>query len=498
MSMNSNGGVADMGNAVSNQTNMAPEELKPAFQLQISTDNMVAYLRIKLVNPNQVVTYDEVSEFLTLSGITYGICEDVIRTFCQDKKFYSELICAKGIPPLDGMDGSIEYEFDTATKVEPREREDGTVDFRELDLVKNITKGESLCHIIPPTSGQDGVDVYNHIVPFVRGRLPVLPVGLNTVVSADGLSLFANVDGCIEFTRLAINVRDVYIVHGDVDCASGNIKAIGSIVIQGDVREGFFVTAGKDVSIRGMAEGAMIEAKGSISISNGMNGMGKGTLRAGGNITGKYFENANLFSENDIYADILMNCRVAAEGSIILKGPRASLMGGSYQAGQRIFTKNIGTTSNVTTAVSISSKKLDTMLVADKMKYSMEQLQSKLVEAQNELQEYQEQFSNLGKQLSMSGKQNMQTGSLLMKAAIIKKSKLFEAVELLKIEIEKASEVNNNLSDYKIIGVGIVYSGTKITIGPYIINLNNDNSNTKFYASTEKIVLAPVLPSDIA
>ncbi len=498
MSTNFNDDLTDMSTADSSQINAVQEELKPEFELQISTDNMAAYLRVKLAHSDQVVTFDDVSEFLTQSGITYGLCEDAIHTFCENKKFYSELICAKGIPPIDGTDGSIEYGFDTDTGLEPKEREDGTVDFRDLGLVKNITKGEVLCHIIPPEPGKDGMDVYNHIVPFVPGRFPVLPVGINTIASEDGLSLIANVDGCIESNHSTINVKDVFIVHGDVDSASGNINAIGSVVVQGDVREGFSIKAGKDVSIRGMAEGAMIEAKGSISISSGMNGMGKGTLRAGGNIIGKYFENANLFSENDIYADILMNCRATAGESIVLKGRKASLIGGSYLAGQRIFAKNIGTSSNTTTVASILSKELTSMLVPDKAEYTLDELQNKLLEAQKALQDFQEQFSNLTKQLAISGKKDTQTGNLLMKSAIAKKGQFINAVELLKSEIKKASEVKNNLTDYKIVGSGIVYSGTKITIGPYTMNINDDYSNTKFYASTEKIVIAPVLPSDIS
>ena len=497
MSISSNDDLIDRSNADSSQDNTAPEELKPEFQLQISKDNMVAYLRVKPARPDQAVTFDEVIEFLKKSDITYGICEEAIHTFCKNNKFFSELICAKGIPPVDGIDGTIEYAFNKDTNFEPKQREDGTVDFRDLDLVKNIAKGESLCHITAATPGVDGMNVYNHVVPFLPGKLPTLPVGSNTTASEDGLNLIANVDGCIEFTRSAINVNQVFYVRGDVDIASGNINAIGSVVIQGDVREGFFVTAGKDVSVRGMVEGATIEAKGSISISNGMSGMGKGTLIAGGNIKGKYFENAILLSENDIYSDTLMNCKAKAGGSILLKGKKASLMGGSYQAAQRIFAKNIGTPSNTITTVSILSEELNAMLVADKAEFSIPQLENKLLEAQNALQEYQEQFDNLTKQLAASGKSGTQTGSLLFKSAIAKKSKLVEAVELLKTEIKKASEANLNLIDYKIVGAGIVYSGTKIIIGPYTINLNQDNSNTKFYSNSGEIVFAPVLPSDM-
>jgi len=496
MSIDAIDGATDLNAAASEQADPAQEELKPQFQLQISTDNMAAYLRVTPAYPDQIVLFDDIIEYLTQNEITYGVCEDAIRSFCQNKKFYSELICAKGDPPVDGTDGFIEYKFDHDTGLKPKEREDGTVDFRDLGLVKNISKGGVLCQMTPPKPGKDGMNIYNQIVPFVEGRRPTFPSGTNTVISEDGLSLLANVDGCIEFTKSTVNVSDVFIVRGDVDSASGNINAVGSVIVQGDVVEGFFVKAGKDISIRGMAEGATIEAKGTISISNGMNGMGKGILRAGGNVVGKYFENAIIFSDNDIYADVLMNCKVTVGGSIVLKGHKALMIGGSYQAAQKIFAKTIGSSSRTVTSVSISSKELTDMLVADKEEGTAE-LENELLKAQTALKDFQEQFLILSKQVLFHGQNDAQKQGLLMKAATLKKSQLTEAVEVIKARLKKASEVKNNLTDYKIIGTNIVYAGTKMTIGPHTVNLNDDNSNTKFYATSEKIVLAPVLPSDI-
>nr|WP_319488390.1 FapA family protein [uncultured Caproiciproducens sp.] len=473
------------------------EEQPPQFDARVSTDSMAAYLRIKPAYSGQAVSFDDVSAFLVQKGITYGVCENEIRLFCQEGKFYSEVLCAKGTRPVDGKDGFIEYMFNTSTEYNPKEREDGTIDFRDLEIVKNIKKDEVLCRITPPEAGTEGTDVFNRVVPFVQGRFPVLPAGTNTVVSEDRLSLIAGVDGCIDYKKSVINVSDVFYVRGDVDGASGNINTIGSVVVQGDVREGFSVKAGKDISIRGMAEGAMIEAAGTISISNGMNGMGKGTLKAGGNIVGKYFENAILISENDIYADILMNCKVTAQGSIILKGHKASLIGGNYQAGQKIVVKCIGTSSYTTTSVKIQSKQLDDKLTIGKEENSVEQLEQKRLQAQNELEDFTNKFANLTSQSFLNGQKDTGKQSLIIKAAIVKKAQLTEAVKSIDEKIQKLKDIKNDLSDYKIVGSSIVYTGTKMTIGPFNININNDYSNTKFYAGPDGIVFAPVLPSDL-
>jgi uncharacterized protein len=493
----SNSGLADETASEEDSMDSPEEEPKPQFQLHIATDRMTAYLRVKPAYPGQKVSFEEICDFLQQNKVVYGICEDEIHAFCDEERFYTELICAKGIPSVDGIDGLIEYKFDTEKGLKPKDRGDGTVDFRDLGFVKNISKGGVLCQIIPPAAGEDGVDIYQDVIPSRPGRLPVLPGGSNTAISEDGLSLLATVDGCIEYLKYSINVNDVLTVHGDVDGASGNIDSVGSVIVEGDVREGFFVKSEHDISIYGMAEGAIIEAKGTISISDGMNGMGRGTLKAGGNIVGKYFENAILISDHDIYADVLMNSRATAGGSIILKGRKASLIGGSYQVGKRIFAKNIGTMNNTVTRVSIESVVLSSMLEVDKELDDLEELNTKLLEAQNELNDYQGKFSVLTKQISLSGQRNSEDGNRMIKAAIFKKGQLAEAVNQIKKQISKAKEKTASLIDFNITGLGIVYPGTKMTIGPFTMNIQNENSNMKFYADQEHIVVGLVLPSDI-
>jgi len=498
MNTDSNPASNEQSSAVTaDQASPPVEEAKPEFTLQVSKDNITAYLRVKPSFSGQKITVEQIYDVLKQNSVVYGICEDAILSFCEEGRFYSELICAKGILPEDGTDGWIEYKFNTDKDLKPKEREDGTVDFRDLGLVKNVSKGDVLCTITPDKPGKDGIDIYNHAISFRPGRMPVLPSGSNTVVSEDKLSLLAAVDGCIEHLNSVININDVFIVRSDVDSASGNIHSNGSVIVQGDVREGFSVKAGQDITVRGMVEGATMEAKGTISLSNGMNGMGKGTLKAGGNIVGKYFENATLISENDIYADVLLNCRATAGGSIILKGKRASLIGGSYQVGQRIFVKNIGKAGSTATRVSIVSKVLSSLLVADREENSVQALNQQLAAAQKELDDFSEQYKALTQQLSQNGQQGSERGKLLLKASIMRKGKLFETVESIKKQITDLKQKTEKLTDYNIVGLGIIYPNTKMAIGPHTLNIQNEYSNMKFYADQEQIVFGPVLPSDV-
>lgn len=478
-------------------TDQPKEEPEPEYTFHVSPDNMTAYLRIKPAYPAQEISCGQILSFLEKNRITYGICEEDIRSFCQEKKFYSELICAKGNPPEDQKDGFLTYSFNTESNLKPKVREDGTVDFRDLGLVRNVAKGDLLCSITPPEGGKDGKDIFGNTVPLMAGRMPELPVGTNTAVSEDKLSLFAEIDGCIEFLKSRININDVFMVRGNVDSASGNVSANGSVVIQGDVKQGFIVTSGQDITVRGLVEGATLEANGSISLSHGMNGMGRGLLKAGGNIVGKYFENTSLECENDIYADTLLNCRVTAGGSILLKGSSASLIGGSYQVGRRVAVKNIGTAGNAMTRVAIQSKTLTGLFVDDKDgEKSIHTLEEKLAKAQAELDTFEEGYELLKAQFSRDGNEN--GGGALFKSAILKKTKLSEAVESAKAEIRAYQEKVSKLIDYHILGTGVIYPGTKLVIGLYTLNVSSEYSSTKFYADQERIVFGPILPSDLA
>ncbi len=472
------------------------EEPKPDIQLQISTDNMTAYLRVKPAYAGQMISYEQVLAYLQENGIVYGVCEDTIRDFCDNNKFFMEIECAQGTYPVDGVDGWVDFKFDTENGLKPKDRGDGTVDFRDLGLVKNINKGDVLCQIIPPEPGKDGTNIYNNPVPFRPGRLPTLPEGTNTVLSEDKLSLLADKDGCVEYKNLRVNVNEVFIVRGDVDSASGNINSVGSVIVQGDVREGFSVISEKDISVRGMVEGSLLEAKGNISISNGMNGMGRGILKAGGNIVGKYFENVTLIAEHDILADVLMNTRAKAGESIILRGRKASLIGGSYEVGKRIYAKNIGTAGNITTKVAIDAKEVNLLFSEDNETPSMDELNARLQEAQGRLDEYQAKFEEMTKQISLSGQKNTERGNLMIKSAIYRKSKYVEEVNKIQKQIQDAQIKTNSLMDFNITGVGIVYPGTKITIGPFTMNVMNEYSHMKFYAGADRIASGPMLPSD--
>lgn len=474
----------------------APTPEKLLTEIQIATDKMAAYLRVtKPSGPYEPLTYETVMELLRENGISFGVLEDDIREYCEQKKYFLDLKCAEGVAPVDQEDGQLEYQIDRDQTNAPTEREDGTVDFHDLGLIQNVLKGDVLCRIIMPKPGEDGIDIFGHAVAHRKGKIPKFPSGRNIVVSEDGLTLSAGMDGCVEYKNACLNINDAFVVHGDVDSSSGNIDFLGSVTVQGDVREGFSVKAGRDILIRGTVEGAVLEAGGSISISNGMFGMGRGQMKAGGDIKGKYFENVMIDCGGDLYADTVMNSRITAGGSVTLKGKNALLAGGICQVGKRVYASTIGTVNYSRTDISIVASDIYRLLAnSSGFASELEALEAKLSQAKIDQDALKDRIASVVQTITQNA--GLAKAKLLLRNLILKKSQTESEIRLLEDRIKKSEQKSRSLLDFCVIGVKVIHAGVKLKIADYSLLLDSDYCNMKFYLEKEKVVSGPILPSD--
>lgn len=473
-------------------------EQPPNLDLHIASNRMHASLTISPAYLGQTISPETILEYLNQNGVCFGIREGDIREYCRIANYTQPLVCAVGKEVQDETDGQIKYHFDTEKVLKPAERSDGSLDFRELGLVKNIAKGEVLCSLIPASPGTDGMDVLGNAIPAHKGRAPSLPVGTNTQISEDGNSLISLVDGTIEMLPGGINVNEVYVVRGDVGPNSGNITAKCSVLIQGDVRSSFFVKAGGDIIVRGIVEHARLEAGRNIVLSQGMNGGGKGFLKAGGNISGKFFENTILEAAQDIYANIIMSSTVRAGGSLILNGTAGSLIAGDCQVGRRVYAKNIGNSSGSVTRVQIESRELNALLAANCKKIVNPEILTRQIESvKQELSDFDRNYQTLSQQfITKHPPDGGPSFKMIQAAAEKKKDQYHKLVQELESKLNESRQSLNSFLDFHVIATGIIFPGTKIVISNSTYNVVKETSNAKFYLNFEGITFGPVLPSD--
>jgi hypothetical protein len=298
------------------------------------------------------LTVDVIKSLLVQYRVYHGIKEDVIRELA-DKPIYREKVeIAEGLRAQNGKDAYIYYHFETdQTKIRLTEGANGKVNFKELNIIQNVVQNQVLAKKIPAENGIDGKTVTGKILPAKAGSDIPLPIGTNVHVGEDD-TILADINGQVILASGKINVEPVFTVEGDVNLKTGNIIFLGTVIVTGDVEDGFSVKAAGNIEVKGTVSKAELDAEGDIIIYQGINGKGGGRIRAGRSMWSRFIENANIEAGNMVVAtDGIINSQVDALKSIICQGKRAAIMGGRLRAGEEINAKVLGNSNSGTETI---------------------------------------------------------------------------------------------------------------------------------------------------
>lgn len=244
------------------------------------------------------ITEEMIYDALEQKGICFGIDRKKISGVAGEKQYLQMVIIAGGQPARNGEDGRIKDYFPRKAQIKYASKGNGGIDFKSTNLIHNVKKGDVVCDITLPTEPEDGMDVYGQPVHGKKGTMPPVPQGKNIVYSEERDRLLAGCEGNLTFRSGRFHVENVFTVSGNVDNSVGNINFTGSVVIHGDVLEGYSVRAKGDITVMGIVEGARLSAGGDILLHKGMRGMRTGVLEAEGDITAKFLEDCNIYSKN--------------------------------------------------------------------------------------------------------------------------------------------------------------------------------------------------------
>ena len=335
--------------------NARPAEYLPpsdaSADLIVSDDEQAAYIGITPpVNGGKDLAYDDLKKMLDRRRVVYGVDEDALKALAGKNVYNTMTQVAQGVLPVQGADAKLAFHFEFNREIKPRERADGTVDYRDLGLIEHVTVGQPLCTLTPADKGKPGRTVLGRVLLPETVRSLSLPAGKNTKLSDDRLTLLASINGCVEYQNGKVNVYNIFTVNGDVCNATGNVVFDGSIVVNGDVLAGFSVKAAGNINVVGNVEGAALEAGGDIKIVGGLVGQGRGRAACGGNFKALFVENAELSAKGDVSADVFMHSQVRCGGSLIAEGRHGSVIGGFYEVAKDVRALSVGAPSGVATA----------------------------------------------------------------------------------------------------------------------------------------------------
>jgi uncharacterized protein (DUF342 family) len=322
----------------------------PEIQISITRDKMEASLDIVLPTRCRPFEIDEVLEKIKNSGIIFGLNHDAI------KKAYNSpgtgVVCATGQPPIHGTNAEIKHHINASGNSRPVEMEDGSVDFKTLNLFTTVNAGDLLAEKIPSTHGTPGTDVLGNPVVAKPGKDILLPVGKNVQV-IDTYKIVAEIPGQYLLANNKINVMPIIEIKEDVDLSTGNIEFIGNVTIRGSVTPGFSVKADGNVEVFGSVSGGIVEGK-NVVIKMGIQGMHRGYVKAKENVIAKFIENATVHAGNEIIvSDVVLHSRITAGKKVLVEGRRGLIAGGTVMAGEEIRAKVIGTQMSTSTELEV-------------------------------------------------------------------------------------------------------------------------------------------------
>ena len=141
------------------------------------------------------------------------------------------------------------------------ETEKKNVDFF-ASKVQIVEEGAVLARKIPAQPGVPGQDVFGKVFPPAAVKDFQFRLKKNVNLSADGLEVLAACAGQpIRLDEKTYMVENVYVLHKDVDLATGSIEFPGDVLIQGNVQDGLRIFAGGRLEIKGSVSRAEIRAE---------------------------------------------------------------------------------------------------------------------------------------------------------------------------------------------------------------------------------------------
>ncbi len=442
------------------------EEVKINATVDVTTsqDKMKAYITFSPPDNGRMVTVEEVLEALLENGVIHGINKATIETIVKYPVF-NEMICvAEGTPSANGHNGKVQFHFDTKRESKPTILDDGRVDFRELNLIQSAQKDQVLCTLIPPVPGKPGKTVLGKSLAALSGKPVPLPRGRNVVISEDGTSLLSVISGQISYLDGKVSVFATYEVQADVDNSTGNINFIGNVSVRGNVLSGFVIEAGGNVEVMGVVEGAIIKAEGDIILRRGMQGMGKGQLKSGGDIISRYIENSNIEAKNDIKAEAIMHSNVKCGNKLELSGRKGLLVGGTCKVGKEIVAKVIGSHLATVTDIEVG--------VDPTVRERYKAVRDEIIQLETDVRKADQAITIL-KKMELANALSPEKKEIMVKSV---RTKVFYSNRLVELK-EEMNQLDAKLQQEaygKIRCYNTIYPGTKVAIGSCMMNVKEN------------------------
>ncbi len=421
-----------------------------SYHIVVSPDNMEAYLVYD--NREETVTEDDVLRAVWDMGIRKGILRQEITKAVDGTYKEDTILVACGQSPRTGRDGYYEFFFRTNVNHKPKLLADGSVDYANVEWYDYIKKDTQIALYHPAENGTEGYDLFGNVLPGKHGQEQHLISGKGYWIGQDKRSYYASFDGMVSLEDGIMTVAKILEV-GEVNLSSGNVTFEGDIHVTGNVGFGAVIVAGGNVEVEGFVEGASIVSKGSVTLHKGMNGAGKGKIRADQNVLAKFVEGAEVYAGNNIQMSYSMNSKLHAENLVTVTHLSGAVVGGEVEGVRGINVQSVGNRSGAATFLRTGSN-------PELVKQSSE-LFKRLKSVREELRILGNAKVELEAKIPKEARADNPVYGKMEDAIYTKQreeQKLHDELEFVKNEIA-------SLEQSKVVINGTVYPGVKVQIG---------------------------------
>ncbi len=300
----------------------------------------------------------------------------------------------------------------------------------------------------------------------------------NVEISPDARKLLAKREGMAVVDRNGgVRVITEFVVRGDVDYSTGNVRCKGSVKIEGSVLPDFSVESDQDVTIDGGVDSANVYAEGDISVGHGIHGSPDTKVVAGGGVRALFIETATVRAKGDVVlGQSLRHSDVRTTGAVKATERKGAIAGGRVFATRGILVNELGSELGTGTelVVGVDTSKVDLL----------EALEKKIDGYEVELRRLDAQ---LGPAVEESKRTELHAGKkswiaklLKQRAAIVEeRDKAAEARSKL------TSEMNADLSA-KVRVLKKVYPGVVVRIGEATYSVGDPKHDVTFYYDQDR------------
>lgn len=465
------------------------EKRDASIEVTLSEDEMTAWLQVQPAQGGAPPTLVSLQNTLMAAGVLYGIRMDILEV-CVAEGSLEKTIVAEGVQVEHGQPAYFEYLIrEQPEEQAPQEREDGSIDYYELNIVKTVMPNEPLLKKYPPTPGIDGMTVTGHQIKADPGKNYHLAESAGSAIAEEDHNLLiATRAGKPVWNKYTVKVDEVFTLD-EVGVETGNIRFGGSVVVRGNVNNGFKVEAGGDITVNGSVEGAILQAGSNIEIRGGFFGHGGAYMLARRNIKAKFIQNAKIECEGDLLvSDGLFHCDVRAGRSVQvgINGGKGHINGGKVSAMELIKARLLGSPSSTVChlSVGLQPQHRDTLNMLEQERTHLKSQLEETIKAliyirtkalatkSEEIPELEEKRNQLSNQVNGFN----------------------EKINDLRLALESTIPIG------KIMATNKVFAGVKLTVGELRKNIDEDLASCLFSFRNSKngpeIVLGPLLKSD--